>query len=413
MTRTGKAPDLISPEFAADPYRAYSLLREHSPLLWHEPTSSYVLSRYEDVRRVFQDREGAFSTENYGWQLEPVHGRTILQLDGRDHSTRRALVAPAFRGRELQERFLPVIERNSRALIDGFRHRGRVDLVSEYATRFPINVIVDMLGLDQGDHDRFHDWYSAIIAFLGNLSQDPGVTEAGLRTRDEFADYLLPIIAERRKNPGDDLLSKLCQAEVDGTRMTDEEVKAFCSLLLAAGGETTDKALASLFANLITHPEQLAAVREDRSLIPRAFAESLRLTPPVQMIMRQAARDVEIGGGTVPAGATVTCLIGSANRDPDRFHAPEAFDLYRSELSETTSFSAAAEHLSFALGRHFCVGALLAEAEVRVGVNDLLDAMPDLRLAEGAELVEQGLFTRGLRELPLEFSPVPQQRGAR
>ncbi|QRN81593.1 MAG: cytochrome P450 [Nocardiopsis sp. BM-2018] len=413
MTRTGKAPDLISPEFAADPYRAYSLLREHSPLLWHEPTSSYVLSRYEDVRRVFQDREGAFSTDNYGWQLEPVHGRTILQLDGRDHSTRRALVAPAFRGRELQERFLPVIERNSRALIDAFRHRGRVDLVSEYATRFPINVIVDMLGLDQSDHDRFHDWYSAIIAFLGNLSQDPQVSAAGLRTRDEFAGYLRPIIAERRENPGDDLLSKLCQAEVDGTRMTDEEVKAFCSLLLAAGGETTDKALASLFANLIAHPDQLAAVREDRSLIPRAFAESLRLTPPVQMIMRQTTRDVEIGGGTVPAGATVTCLIGSANRDPDRFHAPEAFDLYRSELSEATSFSAAAEHLSFALGRHFCVGALLAEAEVRVGVNDLLDAMPNLRLAEGAELVEQGLFTRGLRELPLEFSPVPRPRGAR
>jgi pulcherriminic acid synthase len=326
---------------------------------------------------------------------------------------RVAAQLPHFRGRELQERFLPVIERNSRALIDGFRLRGRVDLVSEYATRFPINVIVDMLGLDQGDHDRFHDWYSAIIAFLGNLSQDPQVSAAGLRTRDEFADYLLPIIAERRENPAGDLLSKLCQAEVDGTRMTDEEVKAFCSLLLAAGGETTDKALASLFANLIAHPDQLTAVREDRSLIPRAFAESLRLTPPVQMIMRQAARDVEIGGGTVPAGATVTCLIGAANRDPDRFHAPEVFDLYRSELSETTSFSAAAEHLSFALGRHFCVGALLAEAEVRVGVNDLLDAMPDLRLADGAELVEQGLFTRGLRELPLEFSPVPQPRGTR
>lgn len=413
MTSAHSIPDLLSPEFSTDPYRAYSLFREHSPLLWHEPTSSYVLSRYEDVRRVFQDREGAFSTDNYGWQLEPVHGRTILQLDGRDHSTRRALVAPAFRGRELQERFLPVIERNSRTLIDAFRRDGRVDLVSQYATRFPINVIVDMLGLDQSDHDRFHDWYTAIIAFLGNLAQDPEVTAAGLRTRDEFAAYLLPVIAERRDRPGDDLLSRLCQAEVDGTRMTDEEVKAFCSLLLAAGGETTDKALASLFANLITHPEQLAAVREDRSLVPRAFAESLRLTPPVQMIMRQARRDVEIGCGTVPAGATVTCLIGAANRDPDRFTDPDAFDPSRPELSEATSFSAAAEHLSFALGRHFCVGALLAESEVRVGVNDLLDAMPNLRLAEGAELVEQGLFTRGLRELPLEFSPVPRPRRAR
>ncbi|MBE1457216.1 pulcherriminic acid synthase [Nocardiopsis terrae] len=413
MTTAHGIPDLLSPEFLADPYPAYSLLRERSPLLWHEPTSSYVLSRYDDVRRVFQDREGDFCTDNYGWQLEPVHGRTILQLDGRDHSVRRALVAPAFRGRDLRERFLPVIERNSRALIDAFRTTGRVDLVSQYATRFPINVIVDVLGLDQADHDRFHDWYTSIIAFLGNLSQDPGVAEAGLRTRDEFAEYMLPIIAERRENPGDDLLSRLCLAEVDGTRMTDGEVKAFCSLLLAAGGETTDKALASLFANLIASPDQLAALREDRSLIPRAFAESLRFTPPVQMIMRQAVRDVRIGGGTVPAGATVTCLIGAANRDPDRFAAPDTFDLFRTELAEATSFSAAAEHLSFALGRHFCVGALLAEAEVRVGVNDLLDAMPDVRLAEGAELVEQGLFTRGLRELPVEFSPVPRPRPTR
>ncbi|MEU2947971.1 cytochrome P450 [Nocardiopsis alba] len=412
MTTAHDIPDLLSPEFHDDPYSAYALLREHAPLLWHEPTSGYVLSRYADVRRVFQDREGAFSTENYAWQLEPVHGRTILQLDGREHAVRRALVAPAFRGRDLSERFLPVIERNSRELVDAFRDTGRVDLVSQYATRFPVNVIVDILGLDRADHDRFHEWYTSIIAFLGNLSQDPEVTAAGLRTHDELAAYMLPIIRERRNDPGDDLLSRLCLAEVDGTRMTDEEIKAFCSLLLAAGGETTDKALSSLFANLIAHPEQLTALREDRSLVPRALAESLRYTPPVQMIMRQATRDVEFDGGTVPRGATVTCLIGSANRDPERFADPDTFDLFREELSEATSFSAAAEHLSFALGRHFCVGALLAEAEVRVAVDDLLDAMPDPRPAEGAAPVERGLFTRGLEALPLEFSPVPRARRA-
>lgn len=404
MTIADEIPDLLSPEFAAAPYSAYRLLREHAPLLWHEATGSYVVSRYEDVRRAFKD--DLFSTENYSWQLEPVHGRTILQLDGRAHAVRRALVAPAFRGKELEERFLPVIERNSRELIDAFRHEGRVDLVSQYATRFPINVIVDMLGLDKADHDRFHRWYTAIIAFLGNLSQDPRVAEAGMRTRDELAAYLVPIIRQRREAPGDDLLSRLCLAEVDGVRMTDEEVKAFCSLLLAAGGETTDKAVASLFANLLDHPDQLAAVREDRSLIPRAFAESLRFTPPVHMIMRQPAEDVEIGGGTVPAGSTVTCLIGAANRDPEHFGSPDTFDLFRPELDGTTSFSAAARHLAFALGRHFCVGALLAEAEVRVGVNDLLDAMPDMRPAPGARRVERGLFTRGLEALPVEFTPV-------
>ncbi|TXS34744.1 cytochrome P450, partial [Streptomyces sp. t39] len=218
------------------------------------------------------------------------------------------------------------------------------------------NVIADMLGLDKADHDRFHGWYTSVVAFLGNLSGDPDVTAAGLRTRTEFADYMIPVIRERRAHPGDDLLSGLCTAEVDGVRMSDEDIKAFCSLLLAAGGETTDKAIACIFANLLAHPEQLAAVREDRSLIDRAFAETLRYTPPVHMIMRQTAAEVTVSGGTIPAGATVTCLIGAANRDADRYRDPDRFDIFRDDLTATTAFSAAADHLAFALGRHFCVG---------------------------------------------------------
>src|SRR5690606_27477191 len=194
-------------------------------------------------------------------------------------------------GKELEEKFLPVIERNARELIDGFRSTGSADLVHDFARHFPINVIVDMLGLDRSDQARFQTWYTAIIGFLGNLSQDPEVAEAGLRTREELAAYMLPIIRERRAAPGDDLLSALCTAEVDGTAMSDEDIKAFCSLLLAAGGETTDKAIASIFKNLLEHPGQLEAVRADRSLIPQAFAETLRYSPPVHMIMRQPAED--------------------------------------------------------------------------------------------------------------------------
>ncbi|MGW6512359.1 cytochrome P450, partial [Streptomyces niveus] len=189
-------------------------------------------------------------------------------------------------------------------------------------------------------------------------------------------------------------------------RMSDEDIKAFCSLLLAAGGETTDKAIASIFANLLTHPDQLAAVRADRTLIDRAFAETLRFTPPVHMIMRQTAEEVTLSGGTIPPGATVTCLIGAANRDGDRFAEPDTFDIFRDDLTTTTAFSAAADHLAFALGRHFCVGALLAKAEVRAGVDQLLDAMPDLRLADGFDPVEHGVFTRGPRSLPVTFTPV-------
>lgn len=400
------APDILSPEFERDPYRAYRLMRQDAPLLWHEATGSYIVSRYEDVERVFKDKEGEFTTENYDWQIEPVHGRTILQLSGREHAVRRALVAPAFRGSDLREKFLPVIERNSRELIDTFRDAGSVDLVADYATRFPVNVIADMLGLDKSDYERFHGWYTAVIAFLGNLSGDPEVTRAGERTRVEFAEYMLPIIRERRKAPGDDLLSTLCTAEVDGVRMGDEDIKAFCSLLLAAGGETTDKAIAGIFTNLLRHPEQLEAVRADRTLIPRAFAETLRYTPPVHMIMRKSATEVALGGGTVPAGSTVTCLIGAANRDEDRYRNPDAFDIFREDLTATNAFSAAADHLAFALGKHFCVGALLAKAEVEIGVGQLLDAMPDLRLADGFDPVEHGVFTRGPQSLPVRFTPV-------
>jgi pulcherriminic acid synthase len=404
MTTAPDLPDILSPSFAADPYSAYVRLRDEAPLHWHEPMQSYILSRYSDIEVAFKNP--TFTTDNYGWQLEPVHGRTILQMSGREHSVRRALVAPAFRGSTLQGRFLPVIERNAADLIDGFRSAGEVDLVAGFARRFPINVIVDMLGLDKADHERFQRWYTSIIAFLGNLSQDPDVTAAGLRTHDEFAEYLIPVIQRRRDNLGDDLLSGLCSAEVDGTTMSDEDIKAFCSLLLAAGGETTDKAVASLFANLLRHPDQLAAVRADRTLIPQAFAETLRYTPPVHMIMRQPGEDVTVSGGTIPAGSTVTCLIGSANRDPERYKDPDSFDIFRDDLKVATAFTAAADHLSFALGRHFCVGALLAEAEVVTGTNQLLDAMPDLRLRPGFVPAEHGVFTRGPAALPVEFTPV-------
>ncbi|MEV7086292.1 cytochrome P450 [Streptomyces sp. NPDC093085] len=405
MATAQQIPDILSPEFAENPYPVYRAMRESAPLLWHEATKSYVISRYEDVERAFKDKESVFTTDNYDWQLEPVHGKTILQLSGREHAVRRALVAPAFRGADLRDKFQPVIERNSRELIDTFRHTGSVDLVEAYATRFPVNVIADMLGLDKADHARFHGWYTAVIAFLGNLSGDPEVAAAGERTRVEFAEYMLPIIRERRDHLGDDLLSTLCAAEVDGVRMSDEDIKAFCSLLLAAGGETTDKAIASIFANLLHHPEQLAAVQRDRKLIDRAFAETLRYTPPVHMIMRQTAVDVTLSGGTVPAGATVTCLIGSANRDGSRYANPDTFDIFREDLTATTAFSAAADHLAFALGRHFCVGALLARAEVETGVNQLLDAMPELRFADGFDPVEQGVFTRGPERLPVVFTP--------
>ncbi|MFC4943043.1 cytochrome P450 [Pseudonocardia sp. GCM10023141] len=396
------APDMASPEFVEDPYAAYTVYREKYPLLWHEGMQSYIISRYVDVELALKDPR--FSTRNYAWQLEPLHGRTIVQMDGREHSTRRSLVQPAFRGRDLTEKFVPVIERNAAELIAGFAGDGHADLVAQFANLLPINVIIDMLGLPRQDYAKFQDWYATIIAFLSNLNGDPDVAAAGLSVKQEIADYLIPVIEARQADPGDDLLSVLCTAEIDGFRMTSEEVKGFVSLLLAAGGETTDKAIGSLMHNLLTHPDQLAAVQADRSLVDAAFAETLRHSPMTQMVMREPTEDVEVSGGTIPAGSTVTCLIGAANRDTERFAAPDEFNLFRSDLDATRAFTAAAGHVGFGLGRHFCVGSFLAKAEVTIGVNALLDMAPDLRSAPDAATVDVGLFTRGPDRVLVEFT---------
>ncbi|ADP79925.1 cytochrome P450 [Pseudofrankia inefficax] len=395
------APDVTSAQFMADPYGAYAVLRAEFPLAWNEPTNSYLLSRFEDVERALKDP--AFTNRNYEWQAEPVHGRTIIQMDGREHSTKRALVSPSFRGRELFERFLPVIERNADELMERIPAAGPFDLVDTFATRLPINVIVDILGLPQRDHDLFHGWYSAIVAFVSNLVGDPAVTAAGVRAKEELAAYLLPVVAARRESPGDDLISTLCAAEVDGVAMTDEEIKAFASLLLTAGGETTDKAITVVVRNLLDHPDQLAAVGADPSLIDRALVETLRFSPVVQMVMRQPSVDIEMTGGTVPANSTVICLLASANRDESRFERPDEFDLHRPEIDGERGFTAAASHTAFGLGRHFCVGAHLARAEVGVSVRKLL-AVGSPRYAPGFTPQDTGAFVRAPSELVLELS---------
>ncbi|WP_437518413.1 cytochrome P450 [Sorangium sp. So ce1099] len=396
------APDILSPEFEANPYPLYRVMRDEFPLFFHEPIRSYVISRYEDVERAFKDP--VFSSRTYEWQLEPVHGRTILQMDGKEHASYRNLVVPALRGRDLQERLVPAIERNARELIDGFKDRGEVDFVDEFSTRFPINVIADMFGFPRSDHDKLHAWYTAIIAFFANLTQDPAVFEAGLRTRGELADYLLPIVAQRRADPGQDLLSALCTAEIDGVRLSYDAIHGFISLFMAAGGETTDKALASLLKNLIEHPHQMARVRSDRSLIPRALIETLRYSPPVQIILRCPLEEVTMTGGTIPANATVACVIGAANRDERRFKDPDRFDLFRGDLDMERAFTAGANHAAFALGRHFCAGAILARTEMEIAMNALLDALAEIRFA-GEPPVERGVFLRAPAAMKLRFSP--------
>ena len=187
--------------------------------------------------------------------------------------------------------------------------------------------------------------------------------------------------------------------------LSDADVMGFCSLLFQAGGETTDKTIASMFKNLLEHPDQLEAVRADRSLVSNTFAETLRYSPPVHMIMREPSEDVEMSGGTVAAGKTVTCLIGSANRDPEQYSDPDTFNIFRKDLDLSRAWTASANHVAFCLGRHFCLGSLLAKQEIELGVNHLLDAMPNVRFANGFTPYEVGLFTRAPAEMHLEFDP--------
>ena len=404
MTRSlpDHIPGILSPEFETDPYRAYSLMRDEAPLYYDDQLQAYVLSRYVDVARAF--KEPAFTNRNYEWQLEPVHGRTIVQMDGREHATKRSIVAPSFRPKELFGRLAPIIEANAVRLVDDFVAHGTCEYSSEFSRLYPINVTADMMGLPVEDLETFRGWYTAIIDFLGNLTGDEDVAAAGLRARDEMAEYMLPIIAERRRNPGADLLSTLCTAEVDGVQMSDEEIKSFASLLLTAGGETTDKVLTSLVAKLVEHPDQLADLRRDRSLISAALAETLRVAPPLHMVMRETGEDVEIAGGIVPRASTVICLIASANRDPATFAAPDAFDIHRTDIDPAREFSGASKQLAFVHGRHFCVGSLLAKQEVEVGINVLLDRTSDIRLQDGFTPVEEGVFTRAPRKLLLSLT---------
>jgi len=397
------APDILSAEFAKNPYPFYDSMREKYPLYFHEATNSYIISRYSDVERAFRDP--AFSSRHAQAQFEPVYGRTMIQMDGREHALNRSLVVQALGSYKLHDKYIPLIEKNARQLLDTWKAAGKVELVQAFTSIFPISVIATILGLPNADVLMLKSNTDKISSYLSNLSQNPEVAEAGLQARQELEAYLSGIIQQRRQNRGDDLLSSLCLAEIEGEKLTDAEIKSLSLLLLGAGGETTHKALALMLRNLIEHNDQLQSVRDDRSLIDRAFAETLRYSSPVQWLMRQTLDDVKMTGGTIPANSTVICSIAAANRDSNQFKNPEQFNIFRQDLDVSRAFSGAANHLSFGYGKHFCVGSQLAKEEAIVATNLLLDSLHDLQFQEHELPEEVGLFTRGLKTLRLKFTP--------
>jgi cytochrome P450 len=351
-----------------DPYPEFVQLREHSPVVRQESVfegapPSYVVYRHNDVMLVLRDHE-TFSSTVIAEGMGDVWGRKIIVgMDPPEHQRHRALVSVAFRQRTLTRWEESLVGRVVDELIDEFIDRGRANLVSEYTFGFPAKVIAGVLGLPEDDYEQFQRWAIGII----NVSRD---WERGVQCAGALREYLARIVDERRDDPRDDLVTDLVTAELDGERLDDEEIFSFLRMLLPAGIETTCRSSGNLLYLLLTHGEQLDALRTDRSLIPQAIEEALRYESPVGLTLRVTTKATSISGVDIPEGAVVASMLFSANRDPEAYDNPEQFDIFR----EPT------QHLSFGTGPHLCLGMHLARMETRVALNALFDRLPNLRL---------------------------------
>lgn len=396
---------ILSEDFAADPYRCFARLRDQAPVHYEPAIDSYFLSRHRDVKRVLTDHE-TFTTQTLQVRAEPVmRGPVLAQMTGDEHTAKRKIVVRGFTGQALRDQ-IRAIHANAAELIAPFLPRGRLDLVNDFGKPLAVRVTLDVLGLDKKDWQQVTAWHRGVAEFITSIVLTPERRRHCMDCAEQLESYLVPVIEQRRHHPGEDLISKLCTAEFDGIAMSDREVTALIINVLAAATEPADKTLALLFKHLIDHPEQLAQVRQDPTLLPAAIAETLRYTPPVQLVPRQAERDAVFAGSTVPAGAVVFCMIGAANRDPDAFAAPDAFDIHRPDLGTARSFTAAAQHLAFGTGLHQCVGAAFARAEIETVAGLLLPLLDEVRYSPGFRYREAGLYTRGPLSLSLDFTPV-------
>ena len=403
-------PTFFSAEVAADPYAFYRTLRAEAPVHYDPELNGYLISRHADVARGYRDP--IFSSRSYEQIIEPVFGRSLLQMDGKEHARKRALVTPYFRGKGL-EAWQGVIMRNARSILgdataDAAEHLASrfepgqtVDIVNEFCNYLPVYVITEMLGLPRDDYPRFKQWYTAHTNFIGAFGTNPEIDRIGRAATAELWEYLTPIIAERRANPGSDLISTLVTAEVQGEMLDDIEVKTHVTQLLNAGSETTGKALASMIALVLQQRELFDEIRDDRSKVTAAISETLRYIPPSQMNSRQVTEDIELHGRHIPAGSLVVLMIGSANRDDARFDHPDHFDPRRSDLEHEKVFNNTGEHFAFGGGRHFCLGAMLARSEIDVGMNLLMDRFPNMQVAEGFTPAWTGVKARHLPRLLL------------
>ena len=373
-----------------DPYPVYARLRAESPVMHFEgPLGPCTMfTRYGDVLAALKDA-ATFSSKGNARGIGLVMGRTILEMDGQEHLRQRRIVTPAFSPRALRSGLEEVVVRTVNQLIDEFAGDGRAELVQQFTFTFPLRVIAHVLGIPISDFHQFHHWALDLLA----ISDDP---MKGLEAAQKIVDYLRPILEERRREPREDLVSTLLHTEVEGERLTEEEVLGFLRLLLPAGAETTYRLTGSLIFALLSHPAVLEEVRADRTVLPLAIEETLRWESAVQYVSRETAVDTEVAGVALPAGTLLMLAIGSANRDETRFARPDSFEPRREDVSA---------HLAFGFGEHFCLGSNLARLEATAALTALLDRLPNLRFEPGKASTIVGLAFRSPDHLPVLFDP--------
>jgi cytochrome P450 len=380
-----------------DPYPELAMARREHPvqrlddsLMPHEEAQAvFFVYRFDDVAQVLRDSETFSSAHIIDLIMGPVMGEhIILGMDDPQHRRYRALVSTAFRQKVLARWETELVEPVANRLIDRFVDRGRADLVREFTFPYPTRIIARLLGLPQDDYRQFQRWSISILGFISKPEQ-------AIAASKEVKEYTAEILAERRRAPREDLISDLANAELDGEHLTDEEIFSFVRLLLPAGVETTFRSTGNLLFTLLSHPDQLDAVRADRSLVPQAIEEALRYETPLLNITRLATKDTEIGGVPVPAGSTVMVMLAAANRDETRYPDPDRFDIFRNDPRP---------HISFGHGPHVCLGLHLARIEMRVALNLLLDRLSHLRLDPEADDPHiQGQVFRSPTAIPVLF----------
>jgi cytochrome P450 len=390
--------DPFAPELREDPYPLYHRLRAQAPV-HRSALGMWLISRYSDAELLLRDRRlgrnfSTFLDAQIGHgPLRTLFDGMMLYADPPDHTRLRNLVARAFTPTVVAS-MAGEIQRLVDRLLDARAAEGTIDVIEHLAYPLPVLVICQMLGIPTADRDWFQHWSRDLGAALDYVLT-PEVVARGDGAAQDSTIYLRALIRERRHTRGDDLLSKLIEAEDQGSRLTEPEIISTCMLLFGAGHETTMGLIGNAMLAALQHPDQLRALRDDAAIMRTAVDEFLRFDTPVQMAGRIAREPIVLDDAAIAEGDVVVILLGAANRDPARFERPDELDVRRPDNAP----------LSFGGGVHYCLGAALARLEAQAALGTLIRRFPDLRLDAAAPEWRDTVVLRGLRSLPLRFSP--------